>query len=76
MLLIYQSRRTLKSTGEVVIVEMNFNNYKVLLDQDADTVQIIPSDEHHEYMWADVSELKNLNLSQPSIECLAELGYL
>ena len=71
-----QSQRTLKTTGEEVIVEMIFNNYRVQLDRAAKDVQLIPSEEHKEFLWADKEELKRLNLSQPSVECLTELGYL
>ncbi len=71
-----QSLKTLKSTGEEVMVDMNFCNYKVQLDKNARDLQIIPSEEHKEHLWADVTELKNLNLSKPSIECLKSLGYL
>jgi 8-oxo-dGTP pyrophosphatase MutT (NUDIX family) len=71
-----ESPRTLKSTGEEIMVKMRFSNFRVQLDQDADDVSIVASDEHHEYLWAEVSSLRDMVLSQPSIECLTELGYL
>lgn len=71
-----ESTRILKSTGEEVLVKMHFHNYRVQLDEDSEEVQLAFGDEHHVHVWADVSELKNMNLSVPSIECLTELGYL
>jgi 8-oxo-dGTP diphosphatase len=71
-----ESIKTLKDTGEEVIVEMKFNNYKVELKQIASKIKVTLSEEHNEHMWIDVSELKNLKLSPPSIECFTQLGYL
>lgn len=71
-----QSTRKLKTTGEEILVDMSFKNFDVRLDQDAKDVELIPSDEHKEFLWVDLGDLKNLVLSQPSTECLTELGYL
>ncbi len=71
-----ESTRILKDTGEEVLVKMRFNNFKVQLEENAEDIQLTFGDEHHVHIWTDVSELKNMSLSRPSIECLTELGYL
>ena len=71
------SEKTLKDTGEKVLCEMTFNVYKVVInDKDAKDIRVNVGDDLVKYKWADLSELKNLKLTPPSIELFKKLGYL
>jgi 8-oxo-dGTP pyrophosphatase MutT (NUDIX family) len=72
-----ESEKTLKDTGERVFVKMNFKVYEVILhDKDASGVAVTLDHEHTEYRWSRPSEIKDLQLTPPSVELFKELGYL
>ena len=72
-----ESEKTLKDTGERVIVKMRFYEYKIVLDKPADEILInLDNKEFAEYKWFTVPELKTIKLSPPSIEILTKLGLL
>jgi len=72
-----ESNKILKGTGERVHVKMKFFDYKVVLnDKDCNDIKVTISEEHTAYKWAEISELKNLKISPPSIELFKKLGYL
>ena len=72
-----EAEKTLKETGERVLAMMNFFTYKVTIDdRNADEISVTLDDEHTEYRWSDLSELKNMKLTPPSVELFKKLGYL
>lgn len=71
-----ESEKTLKETGERVLVRMNFYTYEVRLDKTADELDLQPTEELAEVMWVPKSELKMLSLSPPTIKLLNKLGYM
>ena len=72
-----ESEKTLKKTGEKVLVKMKFYSYKVVLDKPAEQIVInLDPQEFAEYRWVSIPELKSLKLSPPSIEIFTKLGYL
>lgn len=72
-----ESEKTLKDTGEKVIVEMKFNVYKcVIKDRDAEEIDVRLNDDLVKYQWIKLSDLKLLKLTPPSIQLFNRLGYL
>ena len=72
-----EAEKTLKKTGERVFCKMKFHTYKVIMsDKNADEIKVTLDDEHTEYRWSDVTELKDIKLTPPSIELFKKLGYL
>ncbi len=70
------TEKTLKDTGEKVWCNMNFNVYRVRLNRNASEIELNPSDDLVELKWVDISELKELKLTPPSIELFKRLGYI
>jgi len=70
-----ESEKTLKETGERVLCKMNFNVYKITLDQNSAEVSVSLNDDLVRYQWTDVSSLHNLKLTPPSVELFRRLGY-
>ncbi|CAN5682083.1 hypothetical protein BH11PAT2_BH11PAT2_07950 [soil metagenome] len=72
-----EAEKTLKDTNERVFVKMNFHTYKVVMsDKNANEIPIVLDDEHSEYSWVELDELKNSKLNPPSVELFTALGYL
>ncbi len=72
-----EAEKTLKDTGKRVLAKMNFHTYKVVMDdKNAPDIKVTLDDEHSEYRWTDMEELKNLKLTPPSVELFKKLGYL
>jgi 8-oxo-dGTP pyrophosphatase MutT (NUDIX family) len=71
-----ESEKILKETGERVLCTMNFNVYKVVLDQDVGDVVVSLDDDLVTFKWVDLEELKELKLTPPSISLFKRLGYL
>jgi 8-oxo-dGTP pyrophosphatase MutT (NUDIX family) len=71
-----QSEKTLRDTGERVLVEMTFYNYKVELPQNAVDISLKTEDDFMDAGWYSADEIKNMKLSPPSIATLKHLGYL
>lgn len=72
-----EGEKTLKETGERVKVNMKFYIYKVVIhDKNSNEIQVVLDDEHTEYRWSDLTELKDLKLTPPSVELFTKLGYL
>ncbi len=71
------SEKTLKDTGERVIAKMKFYTYKVVIDdKDSSDIKITLNDEHVQYRWSEISDLKDLKLTPPSVVLFKKLGYL
>ncbi|HEU4914366.1 MAG TPA: NUDIX hydrolase [Candidatus Saccharimonadales bacterium] len=71
-----QSEKVLRDTGEKVVVEMKFYNFKVMLAETANSVTLIHEDDFVDAKWFSVDDIKNLKLSPPTITTLQKLGYL
>ena len=64
-------------TGELVIAQMKFRVYKVVLDKPAGDVRLdLDSCEFVEYQWSDIKDLARMKLTPPSVELFKRLGYL
>ncbi|MBP9699663.1 NUDIX hydrolase [Candidatus Woesebacteria bacterium] len=59
--------KTLPS-GETVWCEMQFWVYAVQLTQSASDIVVRLSEEHTEYVWADVTKIYDYELTPPSVE--------
>lgn len=71
-----QSEKTLRDTGEHVLVDMSFYNYKVQLQEEADSVSILNEDDFMDAHWFAKEELKALKLSPPTVTTLQKMGLL
>jgi 8-oxo-dGTP pyrophosphatase MutT (NUDIX family) len=70
------TEKILKDTGEKVLCEMEFNVYKIKLNQNADNTNIKLSDDLVKYKWFEISELKNTKLTPPSEKLFGKLGFI
>jgi 8-oxo-dGTP pyrophosphatase MutT (NUDIX family) len=70
------TQKTLKETGEKVWCNMNFNVYSVKLNQNASDVKLEPTDDLVELRWFDLSELKSIPITPPSVELFKRLRYI
>ena len=71
------AEKTLKETGDRVLVEMAFNNYKVTIDDKrADEIVLHPTDDLVELRWFDLSELSSIKLTPPSEKYFREVGVI
>lgn len=77
---LYQSsgehEKTLRDSGERVFVKMDFYNYRIDLDQNADEVTLITEDDWYEPRWFVVEELKDANLSESTRNTLIATGII
>lgn len=71
-----ESPKTLKNTGEKVIVAMRFYNFVVKLSKPSNELNLKPSDDLIEARWFEVSKLKDLPLSPPTKTSLIKMGFL
>lgn len=71
-----ESEKTLKTTGETVIVEMKFNDFRVQLTVNAADTPPAPTDELAESRWFAIEELNGLTFSPPTKALFQKLGYL
>jgi len=71
-----QSEKTIRKTGERVVVDMRFFNYKVTLAQPSGFITLHTDDDFIQADWFPVNELRNLDLSPPSVTTLKKLGLL
>lgn len=71
-----ESEKVLKETGERVLYKMKFFVYKVFLEQNASDVPVSLNDDLSKYQWTDLSNIKKLKLTPPSIDLFERLGYL
>ncbi|MDD2225108.1 MAG: NUDIX hydrolase [Candidatus Shapirobacteria bacterium] len=70
------TEKIIKNTGEKVLCEMEFNVYKIKLNQNADNIQINLSDDLVKYKWFEISELTNTRLTPPSEKLFKKLGFI
>ncbi|MEI6040123.1 MAG: NUDIX hydrolase [Candidatus Berkelbacteria bacterium] len=71
------SEKTLRDTGETVLCHMHFNDYQINIDLDADKIEMNPTDdEFSEQKWVNFDDIKNLNITPPSINLFKKMGIL
>ena len=70
-----ESEKTLKETGERVLVQMKFIDYEIHINKSASNVGERPTEELVELMWVSLEELPNTDLSPPTVEFLKAHGY-
>lgn len=70
------AEKTLKATGERVIAEMHFNDFRVQLPHNAADIPPAPDDELTESRWFTVDEIAHLTLSPPTETLFRKLGYI
>lgn len=71
-----EHEKILRETGERVLVKMDFYNYRIDLDQNAEDVILKTEDDWYEPRWFKVNELGNVNLSEPTRETLVATKIL
>lgn len=71
-----ESEKTLKDSGERVLVDMTFFNFSVKLKDAAHKIQIRTEDDFIDAKWVGASQLNALILSPPTLATLQKLGYL
>ena len=71
-----ESEKTLKETGEKVLVHMHFFTYRINIPELADNIKAKAGDDLIEVEWIPISELHNYKLSPPSENLFKKLGYL
>lgn len=71
-----ESLKTLRDTGEQVLVQMNFNDFTVRLTQASHEVPLALDDDFTNATWFSKSELSQLTLSAPTKRLLQQLGHL
>lgn len=71
-----EHEKTLRDTGERVYVKMDFFNYRIDLNQNADDVILKAEDDWCEPRWFEIDELKDTNLSEPTLDALVFAGVV
>ena len=72
-----ESEKILKDTKEKVLCEMNFNVYKVVIDDKlAEEINVELNDDLVKYQWFNLKDLNKIKLTPPSIELFKRLGYI
>ena len=71
-----ESEKTLKETGEKVLVHMHFFTYRVNIPLLAEDITVQAGDDLNEVEWIPISKLDNYKLSPPSESLFKKLGYL
>ncbi len=69
-----ESEKTLKTSGERVLVKMNFHEFKIVFDKTAIELRENPSEELVELKWFTPEELETVKLSKPTRELLVKVG--
>jgi len=69
-----ETEKTLKDTGEEVFCKMQFNVYRVDIDQNADKIKTELSDDLVKLAWVDLTDLNNYKLTPPSVALFKRLG--
>ena len=70
------SEKTLKETGEKVLVHMQFNRFEVYLDKSADEVELNPGDDLVELRWFSPEDLANIQQIPGGKEFFEKKGYI
>lgn len=68
-----EAARTL-STGEKILIHMQFNIYKVSLDKPSTKVELIPRGDLVGLAWFPIESLEHMRLTPPALELIARKG--
>lgn len=71
-----ESEKTLKETGETVLVHMHFFTYRVNIPELAENIKAQAGDDLVEIAWIPLNEIHDYKLSPPSEALFKKLGYL
>lgn len=71
-----ESKKTLKDTGETVLVKMRFYVYRIEYSKDAEGINVTPGDDIEKFLWADPAKLKDYKLTPPSVELFTRLNWM
>jgi len=72
-----ESEKTLKETGERVLVKMYFTIYKVIIaDKTAEEISVALNDDLVAYQWTNRDDLSLIKMTPPSVDLFKRLGYL
>lgn len=71
-----ESEKTLRDTGERVVMHMKFHNFEIHLDSHAQDVAVQPGDDFTNPKWVAIRELQTLKMPEPSVATLTRLGYI
>jgi len=71
-----EHEKTLRDTGERVLVQMDFYDYRIALPQTASEVKIQADDDWTDARWFTANELAGLNVSPPVRGTLLKAGIL
>jgi 8-oxo-dGTP diphosphatase len=71
-----ESEKTLKESGERVLVQMKFYNFIIKIAQPASKIVISLNDDLSEAQWFRVDKLNNMKFSPSVNHILVSLGYL
>ena len=70
------SEKTLKDTGEIVLCNMKFNRFKVLIDLPADQITLKLDDDLMEARWFTAEELADTKQVPGGKELLQKMWYI
>jgi 8-oxo-dGTP diphosphatase len=70
-----ESKKVL-GTGEEVLCKMRFFVYRIDINENSADIKISLNDDLVKYRWTDPKELPRLQLTPPSAELFAKLGYI
>ncbi len=71
-----EHEKTLRDTGERVFVKMVFLDYRIVLDQNADEIDVKAEDDWYMPRWFEIDELKDANLGAPTRNTLTVAGII
>lgn len=72
-----EAEKILKDTGERVLCKMQYNDYKVVInDKLAKNIKVTLDDELEKYEWIDIKDLRGRKVTPPSMELFKKLGYI
>lgn len=71
-----EHEKTLRDTGERVLVKMKFYNYRVVFDEPAENIRVKAEDDWIEPQWFASDELGTIDLSLPTHETLVKIGLM
>jgi 8-oxo-dGTP pyrophosphatase MutT (NUDIX family) len=71
-----ESEKTLKDTGERVLMQMNFYDYEVKLSGQSDEITLSFNDDYADAKWYYQSDLQNASIGQATFATLHKLQYI
>jgi len=71
-----ESEKTLRDTGERVLVHMHFFTYRINVPLLAEDIKVQAGDDLAELAWVPIDKLAEYKLSPPSENLFKKLGYL